>query len=153
MRYLLDTNIFQPILNYYYNDVFINFWNKFDEMVKNNNIISVREVYKELSNSPKKEFLKNYKNIFLEPNNNEIGMIKEMLKNPNFINEKSRNKISSGKPYADLYIIAKAKFENCTVVTDEVFTANAPKIPTICKYYNIDCINMHSFIRSINIKL
>ena len=48
MKYIVDTNVFIPILNYYYEDIFITFWEKFNELVKENIIISVRDVYKEL---------------------------------------------------------------------------------------------------------
>lgn len=153
MKYIVDTNVFIPILNYYYEDIFISFWEKFNELVKENIIISVRDVYKELENSKNFNILKKFEDIFLEPNNDEIDMIREMLNNPNFIKSKDKDKIINGKPYADLYIIAKAKKENCIIVTDETFIENAPKIPTICKYYNIECINMHDFIKRLNLKL
>lgn len=80
-------------------------------------------------------------------------MIREMLNNPNFIKDKDKDKILNGKPYADLYIIAKAKKENCIFVTEETFIENALKIPTICKHYNIECINMHNFMRILKFKL
>ena len=30
MKYIVDTNVFIPILNYYYEDIFISFWEKFN---------------------------------------------------------------------------------------------------------------------------
>lgn len=39
MKYVIDIKIFMPILNYYYKDIFISFWKKFNELARGGIII------------------------------------------------------------------------------------------------------------------
>lgn len=49
MIYVFDNSSLSNILNHYYQDRFPSFWEKFDDMVKAEKIISVREVRNELT--------------------------------------------------------------------------------------------------------
>lgn len=51
-----------------------------------------------------------------------------------------------GKPCADPLIIAAAKLHNGCVVTEETKKPNAPNIPNVCEYFNIDCTNLQGFM-------
>lgn len=51
-----------------------------------------------------------------------------------------------GKPVADPFVIARAKVLNCQVVTTEVFRDNSAKIPNVCKYFSVQCINLEKFM-------
>jgi hypothetical protein len=51
-----------------------------------------------------------------------------------------------GKPVADPFVIARAKVFNCQVVTTEVFRDNSAKIPNVCKYFSVECINLEGFM-------
>jgi hypothetical protein len=63
-----------------------------------------------------------------------------------------KRKILDGGPVADPFVIAKAKVENLTVVATEGFKPdgsakpNAPKIPNICNYFKIKCLNLEGFM-------
>lgn len=49
---------------------------------------------------------------------------------------------------ADPFVIALAKVENYTVVTEEKHgTLTKPKIPIVCEHFGIRCINLLQFIR------
>ncbi len=50
---------------------------------------------------------------------------------------------------ADPFVIALAKVENHTVVTEEknFGTPTRPKIPIVCRHFDIPCINLLQFIR------
>ena len=49
MIYVFDNNSLSNILNHYYPDRFPSFWEKFDDIVKRGDLISVREVRNELT--------------------------------------------------------------------------------------------------------
>ncbi len=48
MIYVFDSSSLSNILNHYYQDRFPSFWDKFDEIASQANLISVREVRNEL---------------------------------------------------------------------------------------------------------
>jgi hypothetical protein len=57
----------------------------------------------------------------------------------------------SDRSRADVFVIALAIIENCTVITGEQYgNENRPKIPFVCNYYKIPCINMVGLIREQN---
>ena len=49
--YIFDTSSFSVILKNYYEDIFPTFWEKFDELIIEGKIISVKEVKRELEKS------------------------------------------------------------------------------------------------------
>jgi len=51
-----------------------------------------------------------------------------------------------GWPVADPFIIAAASVHECTVVTEEKFKADGARIPTVCKEFGVDCINVEGFL-------
>ena len=63
-----------------------------------------------------------------------------------------KKKLLKGGPFADPFIIAKAKIINAVVVSQEKYKENAVKIPNICKYFNIECINLEGFLTKENWK-
>ncbi|MFH1068970.1 MAG: DUF4411 family protein, partial [Candidatus Glassbacteria bacterium] len=54
----------------------------------------------------------------------------------------------SGKPVADPFVIAKAKINNCIVVTNEHFKPNAATIPNVCHHFRVKCMNLEAFMES-----
>jgi hypothetical protein len=57
-----------------------------------------------------------------------------------------KKKILSGKPVADPFLVAKAKIEEATLVTQEMFKKDAAKIPNVCKHFDIPCTNLEGFM-------
>lgn len=47
---------------------------------------------------------------------------------------------------ADPFLIAKAKINNLTVITEERNKPHSTKIPAICEYYSIPCKNLEQFM-------
>jgi hypothetical protein len=68
--------------------------------------------------------------------------IAEIFSIKNFRNLVSEKAILKGNPVADPFIIACAKIRSGCVVTEEAFKPNAPKIPTVCQHFSIDCTNV-----------
>ena len=63
--------------------------------------------------------------------------------------------LKKGKSGADPFVIAHAIQNNYTVVTQEGWSNNPdkPKIPNVCKEYDIRCINLLALMREKKITL
>jgi hypothetical protein len=55
-----------------------------------------------------------------------------------------------GRMGADPFVIAVAKLNNCTVVTNEALTNNIkkPNIPDVCAALNVRCLNILQMIQA-----
>lgn len=54
--------------------------------------------------------------------------------------------ILNNRPSADVYIAAKAKVLNASVVTAESYKPNSAQLPNICAALEIDCITYDDFM-------
>ena len=155
MKYVVDTNVFRTFFRYYYKDVTPDLFENLDSMIKHNEIISVKEVYHELSKQHQKdsEFMKiieNYKSIFQEPTNDEeIEILKQIYSKRNYQNNISEKNMLHGGPLAHGFLVAKAKIENGILVTAEQYSPNAAKIPNICEEFKIAYISFEEFLKVI----
>jgi hypothetical protein len=149
MIYVFDTNSL-IVTSHYYPQQFHSFWENFDEAVESGQIISTREVFNELDNNACKPHLLDWinrnKNIFLIPTPEETSFVQVIFNNSHFMQSVSRSNILKGMPVSDPFVVALAKIKNATVVTEEVFKPNASKIPNICNYHKINCINIEKFM-------
>lgn len=146
-KYVFDSGPFID-LNNYPPDIFLTFWDKLNEMLKEAEIISSIEVYRELEDYNDEfvaEWTKKNKKYFLKPSLEEQQLAKEILaKFPNLIKEDT---ILAGKPLADPFVIAQAKLNNCILVHQEKFKPNAHKIPNVCEHFNVNEISLFEFFR------
>jgi hypothetical protein len=121
-----------------------------DDMI----ITSVREVKKELEGinhiNNLFDWIKKYDNIFTIPINDELSFITKIYSIQHFQHNLEKRKLLHGGAFADPFIIAKAKITNAIVVTEEKEKINSAKIPTICKYFNIECLNLEGFLNNEN---
>ena len=120
-------------------------------MVTNGNLLSTREVSKELENFSLSAHVASWtkvnKQIFTMPNAEELLFVSEIFKVNHFqalIGEKQRLK---GTPVADPFVIACAKRHGGIVVTEERFKPNAAKIPNVCEHFKIGCISLEQFMQ------
>jgi hypothetical protein len=145
MKYVIDSNILID-MKHFYPKVFPNLWIKMNELINNNEIISVKEALNELTarNDFISEWATSNEVIFKEPEKEEYQIIKEILAKHK---ELLRNEvIASGRAIADPFLIAKAKKENATLITNETLTPNAHKIPNICQEYEVSFFNLEDFM-------
>jgi len=133
-------------LRHYYEEIFNSLWQSLDELVNNEKLFSVREVFNELSKQDDKvvDWSKKHKQIFLISNEEELKLVSEILiKHKELIKKKS---ILSGEPDADPFLIAVAKNRNFKLITEEKYTPNAHKIPNVCEEMGIKCITLKDFM-------
>lgn len=151
MIYVFDTSAFIR-LNSYYPDVFPAFWEQFDQAVTAGDIISTREVLRELDREDPDVVLaraKRNSDVFATPAADETNFVGRILAVPHFqqlIGAKAR---LTGTPVADPFVIACAAVRNGTVVTEERLKQNAAKIPNVCQHFNVQCCNLEQFMRAV----
>jgi hypothetical protein len=150
--YIFDTGPLIWLFRHYYYSRFPTLWEKFDELIVKKHIISVREVYNEIQKQEDNlsHWAKNHRNIFYQPSVEELNFVNKILKITHFQAIVNKQALLEGKPVADPFVIAKAKIENGCVVTTETLKKNAAKIPNICEYFKISCINLEKFMEQEN---
>ncbi|HBE43104.1 MAG TPA: DUF4411 domain-containing protein [Bacteroidales bacterium] len=143
-KYVIDTG---PLIDLkdYYADVFVTLWENLDSLIRQGDLISSSEVYRELKkrDDEAKAIADKYKFIFRKPEVEEQRYVKEILANHREL-IKQKN-IDGGLPVADPFIIALAICNNAVLITSELFKINSHNIPNICKEYKIECINLKGF--------
>ena len=149
--YIFDTSSFSLLFKYYPSR-FPSLWNKFDELIKSQRVSSVIEVYKELQGMDKNEaaitWTNDNKDIFHKPSGAEASFMMALFKerNGHFQGMIEKTKQLKGGLCADPFLVAKAKINNLTIITEERNKPNSTKIPAICEYYSIPCNNLELFM-------
>ena len=155
--YVFDTNILITIFNFYYISTFPSFWENFNEYIENEKIISVRDVLMEIDayhnvTSDLVIWANQHKNIFYQPNELEMIFVSDIFSITHFQNNIPKESQLVGRPVADPFVIAKAKVNDGYVVTNEEYKKNGAKIPNICDYFKVNCINLNKFMELENWK-
>ena len=145
MKYVIDSNILID-MKHFYPQIFTSFWNKMNELIASNEMISVKEAYNELTS--RNDFISKWAEenelIFATPNADEYTTVTEiMTKHKELVKNES---INGGRAVADPFLIAKAKATNSILITNETLTPNAHKIPNICDEYKIRVMNLEEFM-------
>ncbi len=116
MDYIFDTNTLTAIFRHYFIDQFPSFWEKFDTAIANHRICSVREVLNEIRQLKRDDELEHWSNenrkFFCDPIAEELSFITQIYSVKHFQNNLEKKKLLHGGPFADPFIIAKAKIEN-----------------------------------------
>lgn len=149
MSYVFDTSSLRVLRNFY-PERFPSFWQLFNELVANGTVISVREVLRELEIQLEEghmhDWIRNHRNLFLQPGEEEMRFVEAILAVPHFRALISLRAILVGRPVADPFVIASARVKEGIVVTQESSPPNAAKIPNVCQHYGIDCIDLEEFM-------
>lgn len=153
--YVFDTNTLIIIFSNIYESRFPSFWKQFNESVDSGRIISVREVFQEISlyhNKDSNIFLwaKKNRDIFLEPSEEEYDYVKEIYQIERFRLNISKKSQLEGKPVADPFLVAKSRSISGCVVTQEKYKGNSARIPNICEYFNVKCVDLEGFMEIEN---
>lgn len=149
MVYILDTCSF-IVLGHYFPERFPSLWQRLGELVSDGRLVSVREVRRELSTQATKPHLIDWiganRTIFLVPSTEESEFVQAIFSTAHFRQLVRRKSILTGSPVADPFVIASAKVRNGCVVTEETDTANAVRIPSICRHFGIRCTNLEGMM-------
>lgn len=147
--YIFDTSSFRELFHFY-PQRFPTLWKDFQELVENGTILSVKEVLQEMSvggtDHSDTKWAKSHKKIFKEPSVEEAQFIAEIFKVEHFQQSLEQKKLLKGGYFADPFIIASAKVNAATVVTQERLKPKGTKIPNICDKFGVPCTNLEGFM-------
>ena len=150
--YSLDSNTLSQIYRFYYQDRFPSFWSRFHALISAGRASSVSEVEAELTRrlgliAAVQELKRLNQNFFSLPSVREQGFITQIFSVPHFRNLLGAKAIAKGDPVADPFLIAKAGASmGVCVVTEETRRPNAVRIPNVCDYFGIECINLQQMM-------
>lgn len=158
MTYVFDTSSLRS-LQHFYPRVFKSIWDGLDALVAQKYLISTREVYRELEGqaitAELLKWAKANKALFTTPTGPELGFVAEIFKVGHFQGLIGKQQQLKGTPVADPFVIACARINQGTVVTEEgwqrgspplTLKPNAAKIPNVCRHFNIPCIDLEEFM-------
>ena len=149
MSYVFDTGPLSALFRNYYRRPFKTLWERFDALVADGSIVSVREAYRELEDSPDASCMawaKAHQHLFTVPAAAEAAFIARIYGVAHFQQNIEQQKLLKGGRHADAFVIAKAAVEGWAVVTTEKFKPNAVKIPNICRHFNVNCLSLEEFM-------
>jgi len=147
--YVFDTSPLSTLFKNYYPSRFPSLWKKFDALIANGQIVSSREVMRELTDGPVPNivaWIDANKDVFPSPTAAEAAFVAKIFQVPHFQNTIEQQKLLKGGRNADPFVIAKAAVAHRTVVTMEVHKPNSFKIPTICSHFQIPCLTLEDFM-------
>jgi hypothetical protein len=118
-------------------------------MILNGKITSTREVRNEVERYGDKlsTWVRQSAEIFATPTAEELAAVREIFQVEHFqAMIRSRERLR-GSPVADPFVVARAKClpEGC-VVTTEIDSPNAAKIPNVCEHFGVDWTNLEGFM-------
>lgn len=156
MIYVLDTNIIRTLLNFFpkKGKRFEEVWDAIDAKIASGEFISVDECYNELVRqfSDKTEqynWFHGHKEMFKNPDNEESIIISKLLLKPKMRETIHQRNILENRPSADVYIAAKAKALDATVVTEEKLKPNSAQLPNLCEELGVSYITYDDFMEII----
>lgn len=149
MSYVFDNSPLSALFKNFYRNRFPTLWVRFDYLVQNGQMVSTREVLREIEDGSiesLRDWAAQNQPLFTVPTAAEGAFVTRIYSIPHFQQNIEQQKILKGGRNADPFIIAKAAVEHGTVVTMEVLRPNAAKIPNICAYFNVRCLSLEEFM-------
>lgn len=165
--YLLDSNIYINFYDRYYRkEFFPTFWLKLGSIL-NSNVVVPRIVVSENYQNPWfREWLEeNYKKdlIYHKSYAREWSEVIQYIQDSPLYKDTAllSEKGWANERIADPWLIAIAKKENYTIVTDEIKNVNLndvnpsrnAKVPDVCEKLNVQCISMNQFFKEISLSI
>lgn len=130
-------------------EVFHSLWSNFEQILLDGEATSTREVLAETArrDDSLKEWCSSLDGFFVMPDEQEVAYVGEIFSVPQFLGNMPKQTFLTSNPFADPYVVARARRLNGTVVTEEKAKMNSgAKIPTICKHFGIDCTDLDGFM-------
>lgn len=157
-RFWLDANVLiEANRRSYPYHIATTFWMRLAEQIELGIVVSPRRVYRELTEHEKhQDFVKKWVKVrqkqLSQPANKQVtelvGEIESYIFSNSQFDQYECWKFSDG---GDPWVIAHAKVDGGVVVTQESTLhplAKKPRVPDICKAFEVDCVNtIHMFER------
>lgn len=149
--YVFDTSPLSTLFKNYYPSRFPSLWREFDSLVDSGNIVSTREVLREIDDAPVeslRHWAKINSSLFCMPTAAEAEFVSRIYRVSHFQQNIEQQKLLKGGRNADPFVIAKAAVEEKTVVTMELGKPHGVKIPNICQYFEVPCLTLEGFMEN-----
>lgn len=151
MTYVFDNSPLSVLFKNYYRRRFPSLWDKFDGLIAEGEIVSTREVLREIEDGAAdtlRDWATDNGAIFTIPTRDEGAFVARIYAVPHFQQNIERQKLLKGGRNADPFVIAKAAVNGLTVVTMEQLRANAVKIPNICEHFQVPWMSLEDFMEA-----
>jgi hypothetical protein len=151
LTYVFDNSPLSSLFKNFYRGRFPSLWERFDQLVADGRLTSTREVKREIDASSiasMREWADANPAIFATPTGAEAAAVAQIYQVPHFQQNIEKQKLLKGGLLADPFVIAKAMSAKSTVVTMELFKANAAKIPNICERFAVACMTLEQFMEA-----
>lgn len=167
--YVMDTNTLLALQNHYFPDVFINVWVDINNLIGQNEVISIKEVQEEITSREHKiywdnihlEHGKNFYQDLVNGEESEMRKIEELeiyhkiiIKTNNRGREREwslQKEWGEGEAVADPLLICHGLKHGTTIVTTESPNKQL-NIPHVCKELDVDCIGIREFFKENNLR-
>ncbi len=142
--YCIDTSALIELKMKYPRATFATLWENIEKLIEQGRIIAPRAVFDELGQYEDKndvlfKWAKRYKRIFKDRDAAQLQEVHKILSDyPGLVDTDKQTED------ADPFIIALAKTEGCSVITQES-QVKVNRIPYVCKKYKIKCIPLVEF--------
>lgn len=154
VAYVFDSSTLIDLFTNFYESRFPTLWSSFYQMIAEGRMVSVREVFQEITGSRQTDRLstwaKDHRDIFQQPTEAETSFITEIFAVQHFQAMISQKSLLKGSPVADPFVIAKARHIGGCVVAQEDFKPNAARIPNVCHHFGIECTDLEGFMEKEN---
>jgi hypothetical protein len=151
MSYVFDTSPLSALFRNFYPTIFRRLWADFDALIAAGDILSTREVMREIENGPQADLFawaRAHPDLFPMPTADEARFIARIFQVRHFQNNIEGKKLLRGGTLADPFVIARAVVTGSTVVTMETLKPNAADIPNICQHFDIPWISLEGFMHA-----
>ena len=156
-NYVADNNVLITLITFYPKDkpTFKALWDEIENLIKQKTMFSTDVVYKEINryrgkNDIVKKWAKSHKKSFFIPTGKETWELAQNIikKFPDLLDKK---KLQTGEPDADPFLIALAKSEGATIITQE--RKDLPnRIPMVALHYGVKSIDLYEFFEERKLK-
>ena len=157
---ILDTNIIRKLWFHLPKKgmLFEKIWDTLEKCIQCADIISVDEVFNELSGqfSPDADahkWITDHKFMFQNPDNEESLIMQQIFQNTKFQESIHMKNILGNRPSADAYLVAKAKKLGATIVTTETYKENSAQLPNLCEAFDVRTLSYDDFMEYIQSKV
>jgi len=155
--YVVDNNVLITLMAHHPKDkpAYQAIWDEIESLIKQKKIFSTMVVYEEMmrylgkDDRLKKWAISHKKRFFISPDEEVWQLAQGVAKKfPDLLDKK---KLQTGEPDADPFLIALAKSEGATIITQE--RKDLPnRIPAVASHYKVRSIDLYEFFEERKLK-
>jgi hypothetical protein len=149
VSYVFDNSPLSTLFRNYYPQRFPTLWKRFHQLVADGNLVSTREVLREIEDGPIESLTAwawDNEGLFEVPTKDEGAFVTKIYAVRHFQQNIEQQKILKGGKNADAFVVAKAAVDKKTVVTMETLRPDAARIPNICQHFNVPYLSLEGFM-------